>query len=378
MRPPLVFWRGVPHDVDLGYIDYLAENWGNKITVICQTRVRNESLNFGMADRDNITTYILDEEKDKDKIVSDAINCHKDAIHIFAGMRGEVQKYLDMYISSTDKPRVVINAEIPSFTGNIAEQLIRKVLLTNVYRKLCKKYDEYIDCFLPLGRKGCEIYSKFGFSKDKMFPFMYCPRIPEIVNVHNELDEVRFLYVGRMDVKDKGLDNLQKAVDMLTNQKKSGWKLDLVGGYGDDTQKVYKWANNYSNVNCFGTIAFDTICQDMKNYDVCLVPSHYDGWNMTPNMAICSGCATIVTDKATSDELVRESDTGIIIEDNAKQLCDAMKKVCEDKSLLKKYKANTLNYKNRILDNKVGQYFIDILDYSFKIKDIEKPRCPWL
>ncbi len=378
MRPPLVFWRNVPHDVDQGYINYLSEHWGNKITVVCETKVRHESLEFSILNRDNITTVILDQVKDKNKIIVDVINSSSDAIHIFAGMRGNIQKYLDMYLGSTKAPRVVINAEIPSFTGNILEQRVRKVLLNGIYKKLCSKYGKHIACFLPLGYKGCEVYSQYGFSKESMYPFMYCPKITDMANEHSCVNEVKFLYVGRMDVKDKGLDNLQKAVDMLAENDDFDWSLDLVGGYGDDSQRVYNWAKKYQNVHCVGTVAFDTICRDMVDYDVCIVPSHYDGWNMTPNMAICSGCATIITDKATSDELIRESGTGIIIKDSAKELYFAMKKLCSDKELLSKYKEKTLSYKNRISENIVGQYFIDILDYTFKLNDTDKPQCPWL
>lgn len=378
MRPQLVFWRNVPHDVDLGYIDYLSEHWGNKITVVCKTKKRHKSLHFGTVESDNVTTVILDEQKDKNKIISDIISSTKGAIHIFAGMRGDIQKYLDMYLDNVQTPRVVINAEIPSFTGNILEQNIRKILLRCVYRKLCRRYGRYIDCFLPLGQKGCKIYLDYGFSSDSMYPFMYCPRLTDISDNHNNSDEVRFLYVGRMDVKDKGLDNLTKAVDMLSEDTDINWSLDIVGGYGDDTQSIYNWSQKHSNVNCVGTVAFDNICADMCSYDVCVVPSHYDGWNMTPNMAIATGCATIITNKATSDELVRGSDTGIIIKDSPKELYLAMKKLCSDKHKLAEYKENTKSFRDKISDNTVGQYFIDILDYTYKLNDIDKPQCPWI
>ena len=131
-------------------------------------------------------------------------------------------------------------------------------------------------------------------------------------------------------------------------------------------------------MSCIGTVSFTDICNDMGKYDVCIVPSHYDGWNMTPNMAINAGCATVITNKATSDELIRLSDTGIVVEDNAEELFLAIKKMCEDTSVVTVFKEKTKSYKGKISGETVGQYFIDLLDYTFNFNDTKKPKCPWL
>ena len=235
-----------------------------------------------------------------------------------------------------------------------------------------------INCFLTLGEKGKSVYEGYGFNENVIYPFMYCPRFPEVRNNHQSDKTVKFMYVGRLDDRNKGVDSLMHTVDKLSNMPVKNWSLDIVGGYGDMKQEVFDWASKHSQVNCVGTVSFTDICNYLCEYDVCIVPSHYDGWNMTPNMAINAGCATIITDKATSDELVRFSDTGIVVGDNCEELLSAIKAMCEDTVMLTKFKKNTNSYKEKISNKTVGQYFIDILDYTFNFNDTEKPRCPWL
>lgn len=379
MRPQLVFWRKVPHDVDLGYISYVAEHWGADITVVCEQE-RDErllALDFGDINGDNVTTIILENQCNKEEMVRKVINSTKGAVHVFSGIRGWSQNHLDTYLKLEKNPRVVINAEIPSFQGNGFERLLRKFVLNYIYVKLRKKYDSVISCFLTLGEKGKSVYEKYGFDKRIIYPFMYCPRMPEVDNSH-QVDDVRFLYVGRLDDRDKGVDSLMLAIDKLSKSSVKNWSLDIVGGYGDIKHDVFKWAEKYKNVSCIGTVSFTDICNDMGKYDVCIVPSHYDGWNMTPNMAINAGCATVITNKATSDELIRLSDTGIVVEDNAEELFLAIKKMCEDTSVVTMFKEKTKSYKGKISGETVGQYFIDLLDYTFNFNDTKKPKCPWL
>ncbi len=380
MRPQLVFWRKVPHDVDLGYIGYVAEHWGNDIIVVCDQErdERLDSLGFVNEKSSRITTIVLDKQKNKDEKVREIINNTKDGIHIFSGIRGCSKEHLDVYLKLVNKPKVVVNAEIPSFKGNFIELILRRIVLKHLYKKLRNKYNSIIGCFLTLGEKGRRIYGEYGFDKNVIYPFMYCPCMPEVSNQHRIVDEVKFLYVGRLDDRNKGIDNLMKAIDMLSETSINNWSLDIVGGYGDNKEEVFKWAEKHSNVNCVGTVAFSDICTDMGKYDVCIVPSHYDGWNMTPNMAINGGCATIITNKATSDELIRESNTGVIVEDNENELFLAIKKLCVTPSAITQFKKNTISFKSKISGETVGQYFIDILDYTFNFNGTEKPQCPWL
>ena len=380
MRPQLVFWRRVPHDVDLGYISYIAKHWGAHITIVCEQQ-RDEyllPLQFGDVNSGNVTTIILEEQKNKEEAVQKIIKNTQGAVHVFSGIRGFSRKYLDTYLELEKNPKVVINAEIPTFTGSFLGRLSRRFALGCVYKNLSRKYKDVIKCFLALGEKGRCIYEGYGFSKDALYPFIYCPRMPQIKNTHTPDKEVKFLYVGRLDVRNKGVDSLMKAVDMMNRSGVDNWSLDIVGGYGDLENAVFSWAEKYDRVNCVGTVAFEDICKDMGRYDVCIVPSHYDGWNMTPNMAINAGCATIITNKATSDELIKKSDTGIVVKDSADKIFDAMKEMCENTSLITRYKENTDDFRSKISGETVGRYFIDILDYTFITSGAEKPQCPWL
>ena len=216
-----------------------------------------------------------------------------------------------------------------------------------------------------------------GWSESKMYPFMYNPVISISKSKRHESYKdniIKFLYVGRFYYKTKGIDTLMKASTLL----KGNWTLDLVGGYGKDCEKVIKWANGRSNVNYIGSWNSVDVCTNMRDYDVVVVPSKYDGWNLLPNEAIHAGIATIVTDQAVSDELIKTSNAGLVVPAaNYEKMAQAMQTAIDRPDLVKIWKNNTLAYKERISSETVAQYIIDILDYHF-YDVIIQPKCPWI
>jgi glycosyltransferase involved in cell wall biosynthesis len=230
-----------------------------------------------------------------------------------------------------------------------------------------------------MGKLGLEICAHYGWKRDIMFPFMYNPVIfikkDAAIRETVQDGKIRFLYVGRFYFKTKGIDILMKATEML----KGNWQLDLVGGYGKDKEKVINWVKKQRNVDFIGSWQSQDVCTNMMGYDVIVVPSRCDGWNLLANEAIYAGIGTIITDKATSDELISTSGAGMVVPaDNPKAMAKAMQQVIDNPDLAKQWKENTENYRDRTLPKTVGEYFMDVLDYTFYNYGQNRPRCPWL
>ncbi len=378
MNDTLIFWRNNPMDVNLGVFDYLLKNWPGKIMVVSQKGYSDERKKCGWGTEENsgYDFFVLEDMENPEKFEETFIEENKDAIHVFAGLRGRMAERIKKLKKIRKNPNIVIIAERPAvYSGGIKGKIagwLRYIL----YFFIAMKHSRGIKAFLAMGERGVAQYAAYGFNRKKMFQYMYCPVYPKIERKERKnLDEVRFLYIGRFDRKNKGIDLLMKAADSISD--KSNWRLDLVGGYGEYAEETIAWANGTPNVNFVGKWNFDEVCQNMAEYDVCIVPSRYDGWNLSPNQAICSGIAAIVSDQASSDELIKYSGAGIVFKaGNVKLLKAAMERIINNSEELEEFKNRTGSYVESISPETVGKYLMDIFHYVLS-DGKEKPECPW-
>lgn len=378
MNNTLVFWRNNPMDVNLGVFNYILDNWEGKIIVVTQNGYSNERKICGWSNEENskYELYILSEMSNGIEFAEKLINENKDAIHIFAGIRGHNEARIRKLKQIVNNPKIIIIAERPAVYSKGIKGTFATILRNILYRIVALKYKNVISAFLVMGETGISQYISYGFNSDTMFQYMYCPLKSESCNNSFGVNGiVRFVYIGRFDRKDKGIDTLIDAVEMLPENEK--WALDLVGGYGEYAQQTIEWSKNKKNVNYIGRWDFDDVPKKMSEYDVCIAPSKYDGWNLSPNHAINAGITTIVSNQATSDELIRYSGSGIVFDARSvTQLSEAMNKFINNREELEIFNKRACDYRKLISPDSVGKYFIEIL--HFVISDsIEKPKCPW-
>ena len=259
--------------------------------------------------------------------------------------------------------------------GGAIEKMIRISFFYFKYSLLYHSYDKYIAAFLPLGKMGVDTFSRYGWNKEKMYPFMYNPMLPILEpNPNIKVKEnLRFLYIGRFYYKTKGVDVLMKATRFL----KGNWSLDMVGGYGKNSEEVIEWASKTPNVQFKGTWDSNTIIQKMRNYDVVCVPTRYDGWNLLINESIYAGIGIITSDEAVSHELIAKSHSGKIVKaGDARAFSQAMQYAIDNHDAVEQWKQNAFESVHLISCETVGRYLYDIINYE-TYHEGSKPVCPW-
>ena len=91
-----------------------------------------------------------------------------------------------------------------------------------------------------------------------------------------------------------------------------------------------------------------------------------------------AGIGTITTEEAISDELIKESNTGMVVGAfDKKQLYKAVNYVLNNKDIISTWKENTEIYKKYISNERIADYFKEVVAFSC-LGNREKPRCPWL
>lgn len=379
-RDELIFWFDQPPKVSLGAFNHVSKHWGNKVMYIADHGFgeHRKMINWNNSDYGDAELVILSDLPDSDNYIKEIFEKYPNAVHVMNGFFSTIEKRLRPYIKQKNV-KLVVHTERPFVAnrGFSLKQTIKNILLPIKYKICCKKFNSYVDALVVLGNLGKKLFESYGWNKEKVYSFMYCPVLQEIEeNIEDiQLEEVKFLYVGRFNYATRGIDIL---MDACKNLPTANWHFDMVGGYGDEAEEIIAWANEHKNVSFLGTWPADDVGKNMQKYDVYVLATKADGWNAQLNEALNAGMGVICTDEAVSDEMVTASGAGIVVRAvDSTALHNALKTAIENPQLVKEWKEKAKAYRHRIKGDMVGDYLIDILDYTFYDKE-KKPSCPWL
>ncbi len=137
---------------------------------------------------------------------------------------------------------------------------------------------------------------------------------------HLGLDGDRIiLFVGRIDPL-KGVDNLIKALPHLCHVPKL--KLIIIGG-GERSQyeieQLRKLAHNLQvqdSVDFLGLIKHEELPYYYNAAHTCVVPSYYESFGLVALESLACGTPVVATDVGNHKNLIRQGETGYVIEDN--------------------------------------------------------------
>lgn len=358
----VIFWREVPVDVD---IDFYIELKKYINIEIYSLNDYDESRKKSGYNKNDLEQEVINSRLNKEAIVKKNI----DAIHVLAGIRGSMSQIFRI-LKKYHANKILVLCERPNECFDNYKYKIKTLVSKVGYWCLARYYRKKIVAMLVMGKKGQVFYKKIGFKN--IFPFMYCSENLVGKIEKQETSHLRCVYVGRISKQYKGVDVLGEAVKNIENIS-----LDVYGGYGDYVEEFQNILKSVPVVHYHGQIQHDRIIDQLGEYDVAIVPSKYDGWNLLVNQAIQAGIAVICSNNCGSDELVVYSKAGMIFKNyNVHDLKEKIEILMENKEMLKCMKKNAENYRTKILPESVAVYFVDIIKFLFGEKE-DIPICPW-
>ena len=380
MKMNIVFWLSGPPICCKGIFDKVALNCDGEAYYICSKKIdknRSKIFNDELNSMGNVKYIFLEQEDNPKKYGEDFILEHLDDIHIFNGYLSNYY-FLKFLLKHNKSAKTIVWLE------RIGHRGINKGGLKN---KVINKLQEYkhhyyalklrnkISALMPIGQRSIETYRKLGWKGTNMFPFFYMPVMNETLPQSHELTDgiVKFVYLGRFSAGGKGTDNLINACKKLKN---TNYTLEMVGGYGDYKEHTINYINSNEHLHFGGTWKINDACDNLNKYDVCIVPSRYEGWNPTINEALMAGIGCITTNESVSDELVSSFDCGIVTESNPDSIARTMDFVMKNVGLVNTWKKNAFNSRKNMNSDICADYFIDVLNYLFFGKS-ERPELPW-
>lgn len=375
----IIIWLNSSPVCCKGIFDALAAKHGVELVYACLGRQREDrKLISAEAASDNETSaeYIYFAElKDVDRAVEEFIQSNLEVIHVFNGCKMRV---LDQVIKKAPDSIKIVWAERPGPPKWKAEFPL--ALFHSYY---AFKYKNKIDAFLPLGKKGVELYSSYGWPKKMLFPFLYLPEMTEDLPEKDPIADsdrlLRMVYLGRFQNGPKGVDVLLRALDTVGD---ADYAIDFVGGYGADLEETMSWIDSKDSAHFAGTWPIEKACNNLYDYDLCIVPSRYEGWNVTVNESIMAGTPCICTDECVSDEMVLASGAGLVVKAGSQEeLANAIQLTLSNRTLVDEWSRSAYRYRKKMTAGMCSDYLLRIIKYLQHAKGgdkAERPMAPWL
>lgn len=378
-KADIIIWFDYPPVVEKGGFNALSEIWEGKVLYVINHDLREERKKTGWQNDcfgHAVVISLNDYSTDKRSVVLQSIFAeHPDAIHIANGFDTPIIKEIKPLLL-VKGVKLLLFTERPTIMGGVIERILRRCYLFIKYTALCHEYRPYLCSLLPLGIQGVKRFVTYGVDKNSIYNFLYCPEIEDISNdrLLSVSNPIRFLYVGRFFYKTKGTDVILNAVRKLIGE----WRLDMVGGYGMDSEEVLTRISNEPNINYIGSWNSQDVVRNIQNYDVVVVPSRADGWNLLVNEALHAGVAVIASDEAVSHEVLERFDAGLVFKSGRSgQLAKCMQRCIDDSDMVIDLMRNGRKATPYICRDVIGRYIKEIIDYEiYHIGN--KPKCPWL
>jgi glycosyltransferase involved in cell wall biosynthesis len=363
----LIFWQNIVSPHQMPYINELVNqpDVSDVVLIVPETMsIERKQMGWKLNEiNSKIKLWVNPSDNEIEEIYKKyTLNTY----HIYSGRIGAFP-----FVTKAFK----ISLKYPIKRGIISEQpfTYKKPLFLHFFKTLLYEYRylKRIDYVYAIGEKAVRWY-KLWNKKWEVIEFAYCVDNPfssqEICINHKE---IKLVYVGSLIP----LKNTLLLLKALKYFKKSNYTLSI---FGDGILKPklikYSKSNNLnSTVTFWGNVDREQVLSELKNYDVLILPSLYDGWGAVVNEALIVGLFVIVSNKCGSQALIDSNNKrGIVFKSgNMNDLAKAIQYAIEHKEQLYNTKKNRKEWSECISATVIAKYFIQCLISK------EKPIPPW-
>ncbi|MDD5247878.1 MAG: glycosyltransferase family 4 protein [Rhodocyclaceae bacterium] len=242
---------------------------------------------------------------------------NRDQIHVFGSAFEDPRMMLLLWSASLLRIEFYIISEpySPVSFGYFGDQAawrerLKTWLRPHLYRAYVLALRRGLRGIFTISRLAAQQYAAAGMPKQRLFPFGYfvpseVPAPVPVKAVPAIPGYVRLAFVGSL-IGIKGLPTLLAATRRAI---KSGANLQL-DVYGPGNPQVF--GRDDDRIRYGGRIPFGQTQHRLLNYDLLVLPSHYDGWGVVVNEALCAGVPVLCSDQVGARVLVETFGAGLV------------------------------------------------------------------
>lgn len=157
--------------------------------------------------------------------------------------------------------------------------------------------------------------------------------IPNGVTIHKNIEKndselIRFVFIGRIDIHQKGLDVLFEGLRMLSPEIMKNCSFDFYGPY--PPKKFLDWINELSNCSYKGATYGNNKIKVLKQHDIFILTSRYEGMPMSILEALACGLPCLITPATNMANVITKGQAGWITEFDSLSIARAIEKAVTD------------------------------------------------
>lgn len=278
----------------------------------------------------------------------------QNSVHLFSGIRA------DKFVYGCFKHSLKYNVKRGLITEPPFDFKIPLILHKIRFLLLDYKYIKKIDYVFAMGDKAVDYYN-FWSKKWNVFIFGYCVSLNNTILPINNIDKLRFVYVGSL-IK---LKNVMLIVNALNNiSKDENVKLDIIGDGSEyeNLRKQVEILGLQNDVSFLGKMPMKQVHLKLNNYDVLVMPSIRDGWGAVINEGLQSGLFIVSSDNCGAKTLIVNSDRGLVFKNkDVDSLTDALKYCISHSVEIKNSRQKVLKWSDKINGTSMSKYMLDCL-----------------
>jgi glycosyltransferase involved in cell wall biosynthesis len=217
------------------------------------------------------------------------------------------------------------------------------------YRVVEQKYLQNVDGFIFNSKTTRRVVNSFlGNSKPEVVAYPPTDRFGEAVSEEEireraASNELKILFLGNI-IERKGLHTLLNALHIL---QPSSLSLDVVGSlttepaYSEQMQDFVTVKGLSSVVHFHGSLNNEPLVEKLKQANVLVVPSSYEGFGIVYLEGMCFGLPAIGTTAGAAGEIIEHEKTGYLIQPNNQQaLATHLSQLASNRDLLTELSLN--------------------------------------
>lgn len=174
------------------------------------------------------------------------------------------------------------------------------------------------------------------------------------LKVYKDLEKIKFVYIGRLEIYFKGLDILIQAINCVQDKIRSKNVMICIYGpideQGKKLQKMIKALKIDDIVEISDAVYGEEKRKVLLDSDVFIQTSRSEGQPMGIMEAMGYGLPCIITEGTTFKDIIEENKCGYVTECKKEDVANKILDVIEHKTELKRLSENSYNYAKKNLD----------------------------